>query len=287
MPVTTPDRGIMASRMPKLRVAPDERCLPERNYSERGIAFAVFLISLLYLCMFRRYTWIDPDEGIILQGAQRILDGQLPYRDFFSFVTPGSYYFLAFFFRVFGNSIIVAHTVLAFMGACCTPITYLLARRVCSRSTSLLVSGLVLMTAFPIRFVIVHNWDSTFIACLALYCAVRLVETPHSAWAFVTGSLLGVTALFEQSKGGCLLLGVGGSFFIIAIRERSNLFVSRRQIVAFAIGLTWPFLITIAYFAAQHAVGAMISGWLWPLRNYTVANQVPYGYDSLTVKASR
>lgn len=75
---------------------------------ERLITLALFVVSLLYLSIFRRYTLLDPDEGIILQGAQRILDGQVPYRDFFSFFTPGSYYLNALLFRMFGNTFLVA-----------------------------------------------------------------------------------------------------------------------------------------------------------------------------------
>src|SRR5260370_21955651 len=103
--------------------------LPERSRSERYIALLIFLLSFLYLCVFRRATWIDLDEGIILQGAQRILDGQVLYRDFFSFFTPGSYYLLALVFRVFGDSYLFAPTALAFVGAAFSPVTYLLARR--------------------------------------------------------------------------------------------------------------------------------------------------------------
>src|ERR1700747_3708869 len=99
--------------------------LPEALPSERWIALVIFLLSFSYLCIFRRYSWVDPDEGIILQGAQRILDGQVLYRDFFSFFTPGSYYLVALVFRVFGDSYLVAHTALALLGAALSPITYL------------------------------------------------------------------------------------------------------------------------------------------------------------------
>src|ERR1041385_7062738 len=81
---------------------------PEALRSERLIRISIFGLSSLYLCLFRRATWIDLDEGIILQGAQRILDGQVLYRDFFSFFTPGSYYLLALVFRVFGASYLVS-----------------------------------------------------------------------------------------------------------------------------------------------------------------------------------
>src|ERR1051325_2939628 len=162
--------------------------LPERSPAERSIALAIFILSFLYLCVFRRATWIDLDEGIILQGAQRILDGQVLYRDFFSFFTPGSYYLLALAFRVFGDSYLVAHTLLALVGAGFSPITYLLSRRVCGRQACLLVTGLMTVTAVPLRFVVLHNWDSTLWTCLALYCVVRLLESSRSRWAFAAAS---------------------------------------------------------------------------------------------------
>ena len=106
---------------------------PEQSSSERLMVLALFLLSFFYLCLFRHFTAMEPDEGILLQGAQRILAGQVLYRDFFSFYTPGSYYALALLFKIFGSSLPVARTALALAGAVLSSITYLLARRVCSR----------------------------------------------------------------------------------------------------------------------------------------------------------
>ena len=116
--------------------------VPEHSYGERRVMLLLLFISFAYLCLFRRFTAIDPDEGIILQGAQRILRGEVLYRDFFSFITPGSYYLLALLFRVFGSSIVVARIALVFHGKhIVRVVTYLLARRVCSRTTALLNRG--------------------------------------------------------------------------------------------------------------------------------------------------
>ena len=260
--------------------APLPVCLPERLCSERYIALIIFLLSFLYLCAFRRSTGIDLDEGIILQGAQRILDGQVPYRDFFSFFTPGSYYLLALLFRVFGNSYLVAHTALAFTGAVFSPITYLLARRVCSRQTSLLVTSLMTMTALPLRFVVMHNWDSTFWACLALYCAVRFLESPGKQWAFAAATCTSLTALFEQSKGAGLLLGLGTGFLIITLICKQPTIFTRSRLIAIALGLALPFLVTAVYFASRHAFDSMLASWFWPLQHYSRANRVPYAYDN-------
>ena len=87
------------------KITPASRLyVPENSGAERCIVLLVFLVSFVYLCLFRRYTAMEPDEGIILQGAQRILQGEVLYRDFFSFYTPGSYYLLAALFKVFGSS---------------------------------------------------------------------------------------------------------------------------------------------------------------------------------------
>lgn len=259
--------------------------LPEKLPLERWIALGVFTISLLYLCLFRRYTSIDPDEGIILQGAQRIVHGQVLYRDFFSFFTPGSYYLLALLFKVFGSSMLVARTALAAYGAFFSVFTYLLARRVCSRWVALAAAYLVTWTCLPWRFMILHNWDSTLWACATVYCAVWLVQAPRWGWALATGSFASLTVLFEQSKGAGLVLGLGLGLILLVLFARSTLRLSRRDWVTLGIGLAWPFALTIAYSAAHHALPAMLADWFWPLHNYSIVNSVPYGYQDWSDEA--
>lgn len=299
----------------------------------------VLAFSFAYLCLFRRCTTMDPDEGIILQGAQRILQGQVLYRDFFSFFTPGSYYLLALLFRIFGSSMLVARTALVFYGSLFPVFTYLVARRVCSRWSALLTAYLVIVTCLPWRFMWLHNWDSTLWACAAVYCAVRWVEATNAGaalqghpresggpgstgvdsrlrgndvsgvpgndigrgWAFATGTLVALTVLFEQSKGAGLVLGLSAGFLLVHVGARlaapstgqggcgragpglkggaSPAPTAGRHgdWIALAMGFTWPFAVTFAYFASQHALPQMVADWLWPLHNYSRANSVLYG----------
>ena len=193
--------------------------IPEGSRTERAVALTVFVTACAYLSVFRRYTAMEPDEGIVLQGAQRILGGEVLYRDFFSFFTPGSYYFLALIFKIFGSSIIVARTALVIFGAAFSAITYVLCRRVCSRGSALFVAATITLSTLPYRFLVLHNWDSTLWACLSVYCAVRLIETRSRAWAFAGGSFVALTFLFEQSKGAGLLLGLCAGFHFGGIIE--------------------------------------------------------------------
>src|SRR5215467_14491074 len=125
--------------------------------TERAIALLIFALSVAYLCVFLRYSTIEPDEGIVLLGAERILHGQIPYRDFFSFYTPGSFYIVAFIFKLFGDSFAIARASVAIAGAVCSLITYLLARRTCLRSISIFAAILATTCGSAFRFLVLHN----------------------------------------------------------------------------------------------------------------------------------
>jgi 4-amino-4-deoxy-L-arabinose transferase-like glycosyltransferase len=251
---------------------------PELDRNDRAIAASIFAVTVTYLWIFRRYTSMEPDEGIVLEGAQRILRGEVLYRDFFSYFTPGSYYFLALLFKIFGSSFLVARTALVFFGGVYSTVAYLLARRVCSRMSAIFVAGIVTLTTLPYRFEVLHNWDSTLWACLAVYCAVRWLESPRWTWAFATGSLSALTCLFEQSKGAGLVLGLGAGLAAIVFLDRKRSLWNGTITSGLAVGVAWPLVATLAYFGAQHTLSLMLADWFWPLQHYSQANHVPYGY---------
>jgi hypothetical protein len=252
--------------------------LPEESRPDRWIALAAFLLTCLYLSLFYNYTILNADEGIVLQGAQRILEGQVLYRDFFSFYTPGSYYWMALLFKIFGSSILVGRAALVVYGGLFSVLTYLLARRVCARWSALLAAYMITLTCVPFRFNVLHNWDSTLLAYLALYCAVLLLERRHWIWSVAAGTFASLTVLFEHSKGAGLVLGLACGFALLAWRGGIREWFGRRQWAALSLGFAWPFLPTFAYFAFHHAERDMLAGWLWPLFHYSAANKLPYGY---------
>jgi len=262
------------------KAPPREVVRPELDRNDQAISAVIFAVTLAYLWIFRHYTSMEPDEGIVLEGAQRILRGEVLYRDFFSYFTPGSYYFFALLFKIFGSSFLVARTALVFFGGFYSTVAYLLARRVCSTISAIFVAALVTLTTLPNRFEVLHNWDSTLWACLAIYCAVRWLESPRWTWAFATGSLVSLTCLFEQSKGAGLMLGLGVGLVAVAFFDRQRSLWNGTTILGMATGMAWPFLATVAYFGEQHILPLMLADWFWPLHHYSLANHVPYGYQN-------
>jgi hypothetical protein len=246
---------------------------------ERLLPSFIFISCLAYLYIFRHYSSLEPDEGIVLQGADRILAGQVPYRDFFSFYTPASFYLIAGLFRIFGDSFAVARISMAVVGAICSVLTYVLARRVCSWGIALFAAVLATTAGTAFRFLVLHNPYSTLGSCACLYTAVRFLESRKSVWAFATTSLASLTFLIEQSKGGGLCLGLGLAFVTLSVVDR-RLLLSTSALASAAVGFFWPLAITFAYFAHHHSAGIMLQSWLWPLQHYAQANHVPYGYQN-------
>jgi len=252
--------------------------IPENSGMDWCISLLVFFFAIVYLRLFYNYTLLNGDEGIVLQGAQRVLEGEVPYRDFFSFFTPGSYYSLALFFKVFGSSILVGRAVLVVEGGLFSVLTYLLARRVCSRWSALLAAYFVTLTCVPYRFIVLHNWDSTLWACLALYCAVRFLERPRPGWALATGWFAALTCLFEQSKGAGLVLGLSVGLLILACKASGRVRWNWQRMAALLAGFSGPFLLTLIYFGLKHSLPQMLADWFWPLYHYSAINKAPLGF---------
>lgn len=277
-----------------LRASPGatELRFPERSWREWLWALAVFAATGLAYIPFLRSESFSLDEGILLRGAERILHGQVLYRDFFGFYTPGSYYGLALLFHWFGDSILTGRIALLLEGAAMAALTYLIARRVAARWAAGLAAYAMAVMALPYFFITLHNWDSTLLAYLALYAAVLWLQKPRAGLAAAIGFFAALTCLDEQSKGAGLVLGLvlAGLWLALAAeppRRREWRERLRRQWQWMAAGFAAPVAATAGYFAAHGALGDLVTDCLWPLRHYGAANAVPYGYMLIGPEAPR
>ena len=79
-------------------------------------AFSYFLYGYKFL-HFRRFLY---DEGITLYGAELILEGNIPYCDFWTLYPPGVFYLLAIGFKIFGINLAVQRMLSAIILALTT-----------------------------------------------------------------------------------------------------------------------------------------------------------------------
>jgi hypothetical protein len=168
------------------------------------------------LLLFSAYLYLNlfalPHTPILLTGdqiyfwtdAQRMLFGELPYRDFFQFTPPGTDVVYLALFKLFGANIWVTNAAVLVLGAALCAICLSIAWRLMPRGPALLATFLFLTLVYGKLLNATHHWFSL----LLILCAVRVGMT-GTTWPRVVaaGIFLGAAALFTHTHAAVALLG--------------------------------------------------------------------------------
>jgi hypothetical protein len=96
-----------------------------------GVRWALLFLAGLAISAFSIRRNVDPfDEGLMLQAARRVFQGELPYRDFLWPYGPAQPFLLAGLFKAFGVSLMSWRIVRALTNASVALVVYGLTRRV-------------------------------------------------------------------------------------------------------------------------------------------------------------
>jgi hypothetical protein len=220
-----------------------------------------------------RIVFTRTDEGTLVDGAVRVLHGQVFARDFFEVMGPGTFYILAAVYKLFGATFLAARIWLFVTSMGTFLAIYFLTRRVCPRYQLLppiLLVGVYFSTFWPM---VNHHVDSNFFALLAVVCMILWKDLRKSGLLLVAGVLCGVTTCILQPKGMLLLLAIlvwlwvqqrGRSAWLSAIALVAGGYVS-------VVGGT------LLYFWSRGALWDLIyMNFVWPSHNYGTVNTIPY-----------
>lgn len=240
----------------------------------RGAAVALALVALAYIVLgFNRGLSIY-DEAIPVVAAARILDGDLPYRDFWIIYPPGQFYLLAGLFKVFGASLIVSRltSVAAIFGT--TLLVYAMGRQL-RLPLPLVVLAAGLWTAAVGAIAGATLSSGIFTALLlglgsaALFN--RFLEEPRRVLLMMSGLALGFTFLFRHDIAACFLLAE--TAFVVATMRRRALGLLARWLAA----VVSPVVVTVAVLIivgvpARNLVEDLV---IYPLTGYAGARSLP------------
>ena len=247
---------------------------PTSAHSRTYLKFVLFaLCATLYLLPFMRPLWKATDEGTIVYGAVRVVHGQVFGRDFFEVMGPGSFYWLAAFFKIFGVTFL-AERICLFVTSLGTGLSiYFLTRRLCGKYQilpAILMVGVSFSTIWPM---VNHHTDSNFFALLAVVCVVLWQDKGSSFLLVAGGALAAVTTCILQPKGILLLLGFLIWLGIEYWRHSAPLSAPSIMLTSY-LGVIAAILV---YFWAQGALRDLLyMNLIWPWQNYGVVNTVPY-----------
>ena len=170
-----------------------------------ALLIALFNFVLCYLRFFLipwlpRVVWGD-QLGFFNDGSRMAL-GQLPYRDYFQFVAPGTDLVYALLVHFFGVRLWIPNLLMACLAALAAFLTTLIASHVL-RGAAMALPGLFLAGfILPVSADATHHWFSTVAVLAALLVLLDGTTLPRVAAA---GALCGVAACFTQTKGAMAL----------------------------------------------------------------------------------
>lgn len=265
--------------------APEGRPPGRRVWLEAAGVVAVSLISLI---PHFHLPIVDPDEGILACGAERILRGEVPYRDFFSELGPASFYLHALIFKLGSIHILSLRLTAWLLGGAITGLLYILARNILKPIWAAAAVAAFPLVCYPLAYRVSHHWWAILfllLAVLALSAGVRGEISENSdarlRWCAVAGALAGATLLAMQSKG--LWAIVMGLLFLLlepwlaaAGRNRIRLSTVLLRAMAFVVGSAVILGLMAGYFASQGALGAWIdANLIFLFTNYRAYLDVP------------
>jgi hypothetical protein len=166
-----------------------------------GILFIIIMPTIMQI-LFAKLGFNPTDDGFILAGARRILEGQIPHLDFISIRTVGSYYLYAPFVYFGGDyTFWIARYFVLFEFACIIWAWILIISNSLSvfkyMGTKLVIA--IIAFVFTVNYFPIMPWhtvDALFFASLGIY----FIATSLNSWSEYLGFLLlGLTPLFRQN----------------------------------------------------------------------------------------
>jgi hypothetical protein len=213
-------------------------------------AIALFAFAA---CYFRSFIFPNVpllpagDQVGFAQSGSRIVAGQLPYRDYFEIVTPGTELVYAVLVKQFGLRAWIPHIVMATLAAVAALLVTLISMRV-MRGLSVFLPALFLLGfLLPQSLDGTHHWFSTVAALTALLVLLGGTTMPRIAAA---GALCGVTACFTQTKGASVLVGFVVYLIWKARRDRAPAREWLRQTLVLSGATAGVFAVANVYFVS-------------------------------------
>ena len=131
------------------------------------------------------YVWLSRlnidlgDEGYFLDLASRVQAGQLPYRDFDTYYTPGIFYLNSVVLTLFGANILPPRLVMAAVRVGCALLAYILARRLTAPAFAAVPAVLIAMLGVLVGS---HPGWPALLATLLMIAALIRANDVGSSW---------------------------------------------------------------------------------------------------------
>lgn len=165
-------------------------------------------------------SFVPVTEGWFQDISNRMGSGQVPYRDFYLFIPPGFPLLMHAIAGATDNSFLALRLYGVAESLILIAVTFAIMRRLFAAQVAFaaVLTGFIVSTANVQNVFYGYYQSSLLLAMIALYCAVRCLESEGWRWPILFGLTSAVLVLFKQSTGVLLPLALG--LAILARRPR-------------------------------------------------------------------
>ena len=193
---------------------------PESGSFRVAVLLLVMVIAGLYTWVHIGRGWVAADDGTLSSSALRVLEGQLPHRDFAEIYSGGLSFIHALAFRVLGVNLMSLRICVFLFFMAWIPAVFWIALRF----TPALAAGAITLVAvawsYPNYPAAMPSWYNLFFATFGAAALLRYLETRSKRWLVIAGICGGVSLLIKvigaYYVAGCLL------FFAFAEQSESE-----------------------------------------------------------------
>lgn len=227
------------------------------------------------------------DEGFIAALSLRVLQGEVPYQDFFTLLMPGAFLLHAGLYGLFGPSLWIGRCVLLLIGIAIPVLVYLIGRHRLAALPSLVAAMLSLLwgpTAWEYLNHANYNWLAHVLGLLALWTCCRWIaqdsvepsasekkKSVQQHWLGV-GVALGLSILFKQTIGAYAFFAI--SIFLLAYTRGST---RLQASLCLGLGMCLIHLPVLIWLWVEGALSSMLEHILIiPLTEFAKTAAVPY-----------
>jgi hypothetical protein len=163
----------------------------------RLVLCAVLVAGGAYVFSILHRGWMPFDDGMLGQSAERIIQGQLPHRDFDDVYTGGLAMLDAAAFRLLGTNLWTLRVVLFAVFLAWLPTVFYIASRVERAVTAGVVTLLAVVWSVPNYNAALPSWYNLFFATFGVAALFRYLDVRRARWLFLAGIAGGLSFIVK------------------------------------------------------------------------------------------
>lgn len=215
----------------------------------------LFIITVIYYIPIIKLPVAPFDEGTILLGAERIVKGQFPYKDFSQTYSPGQISTLAVLFKIFGISVTIERVYDLIIKSLLSMSTFIIVRRLSSSKFALLGWAMSLIWIARSSFPAYPMYPFFLTINISVYYMLLHIKHEKNRYAVLSAIFIVLSILFRHD------LGVPAAVVftsVLLLRRINGTQVSWRPLIYFVVTLIAVGMPILAYYVLKSSIKFII-----------------------------